>query len=220
MKAAPRPRRPHDPEATREALVSAAAELFAEHGYDGVGVDAIARRAGANKALINYHFGGKAGLYRAILKSTFEGLAEELRSARDPQRPADEALREFVAAVGAMVRRRPSLPRMVLREVLSGGEQLTDELLPHFLAVFDTVRGIVARGVATGRFRPVDPVLTHLGLIGSLMFFFATTRFRERKLGRVHPPVAQPRAEDFLAHVQELMVRGLRASKARPRAGR
>ena len=43
---------------TREALLAAGTELFAERGYDGVPVWEIADRAGVNKAMISYHFGG------------------------------------------------------------------------------------------------------------------------------------------------------------------
>lgn len=211
-----RPRRPHDAEATREALLTAGAELFAEHGFDGVTVEAIAGRAQANKALISYHFGGKAGLYSAILSATFGSMAADLESLRASDRPADELLREFVGLVGAMVARRPSLPRMVLREVLSGGERLHDRDLPHFLALFGTVRSIVERGVRTGRFRKVDPALTHIGLIGSLMFFFSTERFRQQKLARAGLPAIAPPPQKYLDHVAELMVRGLAHGPARP----
>ncbi|MCP4657706.1 MAG: helix-turn-helix transcriptional regulator, partial [bacterium] len=57
----PRPRGHYDAAATREALLEAATELFAERGFDGAKVEAIARRAGVNKAMISYHFGGKQG---------------------------------------------------------------------------------------------------------------------------------------------------------------
>lgn len=201
--------------------MGAALELFAEHGYDGVSVEQIARQAGANKALINYHFGGKAELYAAILKATFEGMSGELAALRGGSRPADQALREFVGLMGGMVQRHPSLPRMILREILSGGERMPDEVLPHFISVFETVRGIVERGVRSRRFRSVDPFLTHLSLVGSLMFFFVTRRFREQKIAKLGLPIrAEPRAGDYIAHLQELMVRGLAATPARPRAGR
>jgi AcrR family transcriptional regulator len=204
--------------------MAAGAELFAERGYDGVTVDALAERAGANKALISYHFGGKAGLYTAIVKSTFEAVAADMRGLRDDTRPADESLRACIRLIGQKVSRQPSLPRMLLREILSGGERLPDEVLPHFLAVFETVRSIVERGVRTRRFRRVDPAATHIGLIGSLMFFFSTARFRERKLAALRKhlarPLHPPSNDDFIAHIEELMVRGLAARPAAARAGR
>jgi AcrR family transcriptional regulator len=216
-----RAHRAHDSEATREALLGAGLELFAEHGFEGVRVDQIARQAGANKALINYHFGGKAGLYAAILKGTFESMSADLAALRNGNRPADQALREFVGVLGAMMQRRPSLPRMILREILSGGEHMPEDVLPHFISVFETVSGLVARGVRARRFRAVDPFLTHLSLMGALTFFFVTRSFREKKIAELPQSIpAEPRAEDYVAHLQELIVRGLSAEAPRPRAGR
>jgi AcrR family transcriptional regulator len=46
----------------------AAGELFAEHGLEGTSVRAIAEKAGANIAAINYHFGSKENLYNEALR--------------------------------------------------------------------------------------------------------------------------------------------------------
>ena len=63
---------------TRDLPLDAATHLFAARGFDGVTTDEIARAAGVNKAMINYHFGGKEGLYRAILLETFAGAHQAL----------------------------------------------------------------------------------------------------------------------------------------------
>jgi hypothetical protein len=67
-----------DPDATRDALLTAGTELFAESGYDGVPVSAIAEKSRVNKAMINYHFGGKRQLYRAIVRTTFSEIVERV----------------------------------------------------------------------------------------------------------------------------------------------
>jgi AcrR family transcriptional regulator len=54
--------------ATRVRIVEAAEAEFADHGFDGVSVRQIALRADVPVALINYHFGSKEGLYRAIFE--------------------------------------------------------------------------------------------------------------------------------------------------------
>ena len=56
-----------EPQGTKLALILAAGELFAEHGIEGTSTRAIVEKAGANIAAINYHFGGKQGLYTATL---------------------------------------------------------------------------------------------------------------------------------------------------------
>jgi AcrR family transcriptional regulator len=85
-------------EVTRERIMKAAERLFAESGYDGTSVRAIVAKAKVNQAAINYHFDGKDGLYREILRGAFRGLtehqlthAEELKSMS-----REEALSQFI----------------------------------------------------------------------------------------------------------------------------
>lgn len=61
-------RRPRDAGKAQDAILDAAEAVFAEHGFDGARVDAIAEAAGYNKSLIFQYFGDKLGLYTAVLK--------------------------------------------------------------------------------------------------------------------------------------------------------
>lgn len=58
--------------ATRERLLEAASALFAERGWHGTRVQDVCRAADANIAAVNYHFGGKEGLYRAVWDRALE----------------------------------------------------------------------------------------------------------------------------------------------------
>jgi AcrR family transcriptional regulator len=60
------------PQNTRTRLIEAAIHCFSEKGFDGTGIREIAQRAHANSALVQYHFGGKEGLYTAALCYLFE----------------------------------------------------------------------------------------------------------------------------------------------------
>jgi AcrR family transcriptional regulator len=53
---------------TRQRLLEVAGEVFAEHGYQNATVREICKRADANVAAINYHFGDKKGLYSETLR--------------------------------------------------------------------------------------------------------------------------------------------------------
>ena len=55
-------------ENTRDKLIKVAMEMFAENGYDKTSVRELAKKADVNIAAINYHFGGKEGLYQAVLE--------------------------------------------------------------------------------------------------------------------------------------------------------
>ena len=208
-----------DPQATRAALLEAGTQVFAERGFKGATAELIARRARANKAMINYHFGTKKGLYQAILTATFAEMASRLRAVRSADRPAPEQLRQFVAFFADLAATHPAFPTMLLRELVSGGEHVGREEVASMLGVFALVREIVDQGMREGSLRKVDPVLTHVSLVGSLCFFFATEPFRRRAFGDGKHPITPPRAEDFVVHMQELITRGL-AHEGRPRRTR
>ena len=53
---------------TRNQLLEAGLRLFSIHGYESVSTRQLTKESGTNIAAINYHFGGKEGLYRAVLE--------------------------------------------------------------------------------------------------------------------------------------------------------
>lgn len=215
--ARPRARRPKDPTATRDALMTAGADLFALHGFGGTRVQKIARHARANKAMISYYFGSKKGLYHAILVDTFAAVEERFDTIRKARDGADVRLRRFVDLLSSVASQRPAFAAMVLREVLSGGRQIDDRVWPLFLSVFKLVRDIVEQGVREGTFRRVDAFHTHLGLLGSILFYFATVPFRQKLAAEGKLPVKLPREDQYIRHIQDLMIRGL--ASAKPRRG-
>jgi TetR/AcrR family transcriptional regulator, regulator of cefoperazone and chloramphenicol sensitivity len=85
------------PDTTRQRIVKAAVELFAEHGFDGASVRAIVTKARVNQAAINYHFQGKDGLYLEVLKAAFEAYTHDEMSREQAEAlPPHEAVRHFV----------------------------------------------------------------------------------------------------------------------------
>ncbi|WIV57000.1 TetR/AcrR family transcriptional regulator [Amycolatopsis nalaikhensis] len=83
---------------TRTALIEAARTVFAENGYDGATVRAIATRAGVDAAMVNHWFGSKEGLFaQAVLKLPFDPLEllEILRDGPDDEL-AERIVRTFI----------------------------------------------------------------------------------------------------------------------------
>jgi AcrR family transcriptional regulator len=83
--------------ATRARMVKAATRAFAEHGFDGASVRAIVAKAAVNQAAINYHFGSKEGLYRAVLHAALLALtSDDATSDQAGALTREQALRRFV----------------------------------------------------------------------------------------------------------------------------
>lgn len=70
------PRRWSD--ATRASLLEAGIAAFAEHGFDALSEDAIAREAGLTRGALQYQFGGKKGLFMAAFDQVLEDTARRL----------------------------------------------------------------------------------------------------------------------------------------------
>jgi TetR/AcrR family transcriptional regulator len=100
--------RQRDAQRTREALLDAARAEFAAKGLAGARVSEIAARAGVNKQLISYYFGGKEGLYQAIIDRWHE--QEEQLS--EP----GISLAELAWRYLEVGHRQPDLQRLFIRE--------------------------------------------------------------------------------------------------------
>jgi AcrR family transcriptional regulator len=93
-----RPAMTRPSEVTRDRIMKAAERLFAERGYDGTSVRAIVAKARVNQAAINYHFDGKDGLYREVLRTAFRAMTEDqLAHAEETKAMSrEDALRAFI----------------------------------------------------------------------------------------------------------------------------
>ena len=83
---------------TRDRILRAAQRLFADRGYADTSVRAVVAKARVNQASINYHFGGKDGLYREVLRATIRALTEQqlAHAEETKEMPRENALAEFI----------------------------------------------------------------------------------------------------------------------------
>ncbi len=107
---------------THERLVEEARKLFAAQGYRRVTVREICAAAKANVAAINYHFGGKYGLYREVLEEAITVMREtsEIAMAAGAGGSAEQRLRAFI--------------RVFLQRVGSEGSPWIRQLMAHEMA--------------------------------------------------------------------------------------
>ncbi|MGA8865322.1 MAG: helix-turn-helix domain-containing protein, partial [Candidatus Sulfotelmatobacter sp.] len=84
------------PEESRAAILQAAAQEFAEYGIAGARIDAIAREARVNKALLYYYFKDKETLHSAVLEGAFSGLKATLFQVLDSDLPPRRKIMAYV----------------------------------------------------------------------------------------------------------------------------
>jgi AcrR family transcriptional regulator len=196
----------------RGRILEAAAAAFAEEGFAGARVDEIARRAGVNKATLYYQVGEKAELYETVLLTVIDRAAAAVTQAVADAPTPEERLRRVIATMVDLADSEPHFPRLLLREVASGGVNLPDGVLEKMASVFLIVRGVLAEGEAQGFLRAHNPLFTHLLIVGSVVFLVASSPVRARMrrvLGAKLPPEL-PRSE-MAEHVAEVLLHGLLA---------
>ena len=134
---------------TRQRLIDAAATLFADHGFENVTVREICKESNANVAAVNYHFGDKAGLYRAIVTQAIRQMQEtnELsQRAGDGLSPEDQ-IREFIRV---FVRRLTSdgpnnwIHRLMAREMQHPTEALDQVMTEVVKPRLEYLAGVAA----------------------------------------------------------------------------
>jgi AcrR family transcriptional regulator len=159
-------------EATRERILEAAVEAFAEKGFLGASTRDIARRAGTNQGLITYHFRSKDALWRAAADHIFDGLGRQLDErlvALEPGGPrerAREAIRVYVRFAAA----HPELFRLMVDEGKVADERMTWLVDTHLRPRFDAI----ARGLMD--FAGIDETLlphAFYALAGAASLIFA-----------------------------------------------
>jgi AcrR family transcriptional regulator len=129
------PRRYRTSRLSRERILEAATELFAQQGYAGTGVNQLAARSGIAKTAIYYHFGNKAGLLAAALErasSTWiEGIAQASREGGDWPSRLDRAL----AGMRSLLEEKPWIFKLMQILALEVAEEKPDirEILQSIL---------------------------------------------------------------------------------------
>lgn len=129
MVAEPSPTRSRLPRAERERqAVDAAQELFAEHGYRDVTMDAVAAAVGVTKPLLYNYFGNKEQLYLACTRRTAGALSAEIdRAVAAASNPGD-ALKQVLRAFFAFVERDRQAWCVLYDETLPASGPIAEEM--------------------------------------------------------------------------------------------
>jgi AcrR family transcriptional regulator len=215
-------------EETRQQLLEAAGDVFAEVGFHHATVREICRRAGANIAAVNYHFGDKEALYIEALRESqhraFEKYPPLLGVSADA--PPEDRLRAFVRSF--LLRLFDSGPvtrfgRMMSHELVEPTDALDLLLKERIRPMADLLRGMV--GEILGRPATDEQVRLCLFSVVSQCVFFHHCRtmisrlFPEQRLdAQAVDALAEHIARFSLAALKHLPDAKTRKSKPSPAA--
>lgn len=200
---------------TRQRLIEAALPLFAEQGFQGTAVRDICARAEANIAAVNYHFGGKAELYRAVVADLAVTITASwpqpgVRLADYPSADAaiDHALAAMIGAADTSDR-KAALLRIRDWEMASP-TGLIDDI---FRSRLEPLLALLGEIVVAKSGRPLAPRTVSLAVLS--VFSLITAHSQHQKvcslLGQEEDVVSEATTAPLTALVRQILIGGLPA---------
>ena len=206
-----RPERPkRKGELTAERILDVAEELFAERGYAGTTLRAVAMRVGLRIPSLYNHFPGKEALYVAVLERglgpVLGALSEFLDAGAESYRDSARVVERIVDLLAL----RPDLPRLIQRETLAGSDHLTPLLRDFMVPAFAHARQMVEATPSARRWGPELTPLLVLAMYQIVVGYFAIAPlYRELGGEDLLGEAAVARQKRFLAEVvDELFAEG------------
>ena len=166
-------RRPRDAAATSDRILEAAIVEFAEHGYAGARIDAIAQRADANMRMLYHYFGSKNNLYLCVLEKVFERIRlkeQKLNLTSLAPLPAMMKLFDFTYEHFGS---NPLFIRILTNENLLDGVYLSRSVRVSSLSspLLVAMKEVLRRGEAEGVFRRgIDPLQLYVSMVAMSYF--------------------------------------------------
>jgi AcrR family transcriptional regulator len=191
----------------RRRLVEVARALFSRRGFGEVGIREIARAADVTPGMISYYFGGKQGLYEAMLASVFEDMLARVRELGAQPAGDGGPLAALVRLYVTTLRAQPWLPGLMLREVLTGDSKLRARFVTRFASrAGEILPALVGAEIGAGKLRAdLDPTLAVLSLIAMCVFPFVGHAIGGPVFGY---ELDEAFCERLIAHTQRLFFEG------------
>jgi TetR/AcrR family transcriptional regulator len=172
MARATAPRR-RDPARTQTDILDTATREFAARGYSGARVDEIAALTRTTKRMIYYYFGGKEGLFVAVLQRAYAGIRAAEQEVDVEHLDPEAAVRRVAELTFDHHEAHPDFIRLVSIENIHRAEHMAklDEFVALNSPAIAVLDGILQRGQAEGAFRRrIDPVDLHMMISAFCVF--------------------------------------------------
>jgi len=195
-------------EQTRKRLLDAAREVFAENSFQGATVREICRRADANVAAVNYHFGSKDGLLAEALNfAPLAALQKANVSAADtPKERLRLFLREFMLML--LDEKNPSSQCRIMARELADPTPALDKIVREAIAPLHQFLGKLVREIVGENISDAELRRCVHSIVGQCLFY----RHSHPVLQRLHPRLRydHKEIEAIGEHIAEFSLAGIK----------
>jgi AcrR family transcriptional regulator len=199
-------------EQTRARLVNAAREAFSQHGFQGATVRDICRRADANVAAVNYHFGSKDGLLAEALNFNSLKVLQTANIAVDAS--PEKRLRRFVRDFMFMLldEKNASLQCRIMARELADPTPALDKIVSEAIAPLHEFLGKLVREIVGDQADEIELRRCVHSLFGQCLFY----RHSHPVLQRLHPELRYDAAEieAIARHISDFSLSAMLAKKS------
>jgi AcrR family transcriptional regulator len=197
---------------SREKILAVARSLFARYGYRGTSIRAIIGEAHVNLGAVTYHFGGKPGLYAAVVDSLVDPLEERIRAAVDAPGPGIDRVEQLVLILLDHLERNPDQAHIILHE-LALQRPLPERVRRWIVFLYTALTGLIRDGQADGTIAEGPPGLLAASVVAQ-PFYFAMTGPHLADVAGL--PVSQGGSPDIAVHLTSVVRRLLGAARREP----
>lgn len=159
-----------DAEVTQQQILDAAEMEFASAGLKGARLSAIAARASITTAMIHYYFENKEGLYKAVLQRPLDEVQSMVGQLNLDHLPPEDALKQVIRVAIAYEAANPHRQMLWFQEASQNQGLYFKQ--GNWWSLYEHLLKILERGMAQGRFRTLDPLLTLTHILSVCIFYF------------------------------------------------
>jgi AcrR family transcriptional regulator len=191
---------------TREAILVAAEDAFAQHGFHGASVRDVARAAKVATAGLLHHFPRKEGMYAAVLERIAGEIDAVIVGAIAGRASPKTKLRRLVQRFAAWAEGSPRRSHLLLRELLDNPSRLARAGRLHLAPVVERLTGFVEAGRRAGVFGAIDPLMFVVHLAGSSSYYVAARPTFVKITGATASNLDRRYRRDLLALVESYVL--------------
>src|SRR5262245_18668854 len=155
---------------TRQAILRAAEQVFAERGYAGARMDEVAAEVGIKRASMVYYFRDKRSLYLALLEDVFGALLQRYRMLLAGPGSARERILACLEVWAQHVAERPGSVRILMWESARVRRASADPLAAELTPIQRTLAAAIEAGQRDGTFRLIDALRFLMIVTGATAF--------------------------------------------------